>query len=132
MSEPPVSRWFFPIIGAIVLGLAAVSLILSYLGLGWWAVPVAIGIASVQAILVGWFSMELFESRFSVRMLAIIAPLFVILLTVLATADLASRAPEPMQVPPPIRAGFPGGPPQLTGDAPGPEADGAGRSPSAD
>lgn len=120
MNERIVSVWFFPAIGAFVLGLAILSLILSFANLGGWAVTVALVIASVQAILVGWFSMELFESRFSVRMLAIIAPLFLILLTVLATADLASRAPDPLLVPIPERGGLPGTHPKPMGGVPGP------------
>lgn len=120
MSEKAVSVWLFPGVGAAIVLLLILSFVLSYVDSGGWAVPIAIVIASVQALLVAWFSMELFESRFSVRMLAVIAPLFVVLLTVLAAADIATRTAQPILVPIPERGGLPGTHPKPFHGVPGP------------
>lgn len=120
MSEKAVSVWIFPGVGIAVFLLLVLSFALSYADTGRWQIPIAIVIASVQALLVAWFSMELFDSRFSVRMLAIIAPLFVVLLTVLAAADIATRAAQPILPPIPERGGIPGTHPEPFGGVPGP------------
>lgn len=101
MSEKPVSVWLFPGIGAVIGVLLVLSLVLSYVEMGRWTTWIHLGIATVQAALVVWFSMELFESRFSVRMLAIITPLFVLLLVALTAVDPATRAPAEVLVPNP-------------------------------
>lgn|GEM_PF-4967727 len=101
MSERPVSVWLFPGIGAVVGALLILSFVLSYVEMGRWTTWIHLGIATVQSALVVWFSMELFESRFSVRMLAIITPLFVLLLVALTAVDPATRAPEEVLVPNP-------------------------------
>lgn len=111
MIERPVSHWLFPSVGAIVAGLVVLSFVLSFFDLGGWLVPIGIAIATTQALLIAWFSMELFESRFSVRMLAVIAPLFLILMLSLAMGDLATRRPQPLLVPTPERQGPPGAEP---------------------
>ncbi|HWV39446.1 MAG TPA: cytochrome C oxidase subunit IV family protein [Vulgatibacter sp.] len=99
MSERPVSVWLFPGLGAGLLLLLSLSLALSFVELGRWSTWIHLGIATVQAGAVVWFSMELFQSRFSVRMLAIITPLFVLLLVALTAVDPATRAPEEVLVP---------------------------------
>lgn len=104
MSEKPVSVWLFPGIGAVIYALLILSFVLSYVEMGRWTTWIALGIATVQSALVVWFSMELFESRFSVRMLAIITPLFVLLLVSIAAVDPATRAPEEVLVPNPAIA----------------------------
>jgi len=101
MSEKPVSVWLFPGIGAVIGALLVLSLVLSFVEMGRWSTWIHLGIGTVQAALVVWFSMELFESRFSVRMLAIITPLFVLLLVALTAVDPATRPPDEVLVPNP-------------------------------
>ncbi len=110
-TEEPVSSWLFLKVGLVIYALLILSFVLSYIEMGRWATPIALVIAGVQTVLVAYFSMELFLSRFSVRMLAIIAPLFVILLVCIAASDIATRDPEPMLVPLPTVEGS-GGPPE--------------------
>ncbi|AKU90243.1 cytochrome C oxidase subunit IV family protein [Vulgatibacter incomptus] len=120
MTAKPVSLWLFPAIGAVLYLLIILSFVLSYVEMGPWATPIALIIAGIQAVLVAYVSMELYESRFSVKMLAIIAPLFVALLVTLAAVDIATRAPQPMLVPVPVRTGLPGTHPNPMQGVPGP------------
>lgn len=103
MKEEPVWTWLYLAVGLVVFTLVILSFALSYVELGRWATVVALGIACIQAGLIAWFSMELFESRLSVRIIALIAPLFVILLVGLSAADPATRTPQPILVPEMVR-----------------------------
>lgn len=86
--------------GAIYL-FVVVNLVLALAGIsGTWAVVLAVGIASLQAIVVALFSMELLRSRRSVVVVSVIAPLFVVLLLVLTVVDVYTRQPPPLDIPP--------------------------------
>lgn len=98
-------------VSGAIYGLLVVNLAISLAGVqGAWAVILAIGIASLQALLVALFSMELFLSRRSVVVIAIVAPLFVVLLLGLTVADVYTRAP-PLLDPPPVERTLPDPPP---------------------
>lgn len=103
MKEAPVWTWLYLAVGLAVFALVVVSFLLSFVELGRWATVLALGIACVQAGLIAWFSMELFESRLSVRLIALIAPLFVLLLVSLSASDPATRRPQPILVPEMVR-----------------------------
>lgn len=111
MPRPAVAFWKILLVGATIYGLLVLSLVLSFAHLGgWWSTVIALGIAIVQALFVAIFSMELFESRRSVIVIAIIAPLFLILLVSLTATDIYTRPPAPM-LPPAIDKQFPRAPP---------------------
>jgi cytochrome c oxidase subunit 4 len=74
-----------------LLGLAGVSWALALAPMGWLGGPIALSIAAVKAGLVGLFFMELVDARASVRLVAIVAPLFVALLLGFALADVLTR-----------------------------------------
>lgn len=98
-------------IGGLIYGFVILNLLISLAGVeGAWAVILAIGIASLQALLIAIFSMELFLSRRSVIVIAIVSPLFVILLLGLTVADVYTRSP-PLLDPPPVDRSLPEPPP---------------------
>jgi|GEM_PF-2247447 len=80
------------VVANLVVALAGVS--------GIWALVVAMGIAGIQALVVALFSMELLRSRRSIGVVAVIAPLFVLLLVSLTVVDVYTRAPSPLEIPP--------------------------------
>lgn len=97
--------------GGAIYALVVLNLGISLAGLGGaWAVILAVGIASLQATLIALFSMELIASRRSVVVIAIIAPLFVVLLVGLTVADVYTRQP-PLLGDPPIDRSVPSPPP---------------------
>ncbi len=99
------------VVGAVVNALVVLNLVLSLVGVaGAWAVILAIGIASVQAVLVVLYSMELVLSRRSVVVVAVITPLFVILMVALTVTEVTTRAP-PLLDPPPVDRTLPRPPP---------------------
>lgn len=94
-----------------VYALVVLNLVLSLAGIaGTWAVIFAVGIAGLQAILIGLFSMELIASRRSVVVIAVVAPLFVVLLLALTVVDVYTRAPALLD-PPPVDRTVPTPPP---------------------
>ncbi len=95
----------------VIYALLVVNLVLSLAGVsGAWAVILGVGIASIQATLVALFSMELIFSRRSVVVIAIVAPLFVVLLVSLTVVDVYTRQP-PLLGTPPIDRSLPSPPP---------------------
>ncbi len=77
--------------GAAVLGLWAASFALSYAELGRAALPVALGIGLVKAVLVALFFMELVREALSVKLTAIAAAALLATLIGLVLADVATR-----------------------------------------
>lgn len=98
---------FGAILGAAgaIYGLVVLNVVLALVGIsGAWAIILAVGIASIQAALVAIFSMELFLSRRSIVVIAIVAPLFVVLLVSLTVADIYTRQPPLLGTPPVYRS----------------------------
>ncbi len=80
-----------------LVALAAASFGFSYLDLGPWEFPIALGIAAVKALLVGLFFMHLVEHSFSARIAIVTASAFVVLLISLVAFDVATRTPPPLR-----------------------------------
>jgi len=80
------------VVGNLVVALTGVS--------GFWALFVAVSIAGLQTLVVALFSMELLRSRRSIGVVAVVAPLFVLLLVCLTVVDVYTRQPPPLEVPP--------------------------------
>lgn len=99
MRNEPVWSWLFAVVAVGVYALLLLSIGLSYVELGVWSTVIAIGIATIQAGLVAWYSMELFASRLSIKIIAFIAPLFVVLLVAFAAMDPMTRQPQPILIP---------------------------------
>ena len=99
MTGPGPSVGKLVLLGVVLLALAGLSLWLSFLPLGRFAVVVALGIAAVKASLVASHYKELDTSHPSVRVVAASGLFFVLLLVILAAADVATRAPPPHQPP---------------------------------
>jgi caa(3)-type oxidase subunit IV len=78
-------------VGAGLLVLWGLSLALSYVALGTWALPVALGIAALKGALVVTFFMELFHERVSVRYAFGVGILMVTLLIAFVVADVLMR-----------------------------------------
>lgn len=74
-----------------LLALAGASWGLAHLSLGGVAVAIALGIATIKATLVALELMELREAPTSLRLVAIAAPTFVLVLVVFALGDVLSR-----------------------------------------
>ena len=80
------------IVTVALLVLAAISWGVSYLHLPPWAgVGVAMGIAALKVMLVMLYYMELAEQRGGLRIVALTAPAFVMILIFLALADVWTR-----------------------------------------
>lgn len=75
----------------LLAGLAGASLGLSFLPLGGWAVPVALGIAAAKALLVAAIFMHLAEEPFVHSLVLGSAAGLLVLLVVFAAADVATR-----------------------------------------
>lgn len=113
MKEPILPFWKILLVGAVIYALVALNLLLSFVNLGgWWSVVLGVGIATIQALLIAFFSMELFASRRSIVMVALIAPLFVILMVSLTVVDIYTR-PAPAFLPPPVQPLLPEPPPYV-------------------
>jgi cytochrome c oxidase subunit 4 len=76
---------------ALLVGLAAISLSLSFAQLGPWALPVALAIAATKAVLVALVFMHLLEQPFSHRMVAVTALVLALVLVGLTAFDVATR-----------------------------------------
>jgi caa(3)-type oxidase subunit IV len=99
------------LVGVVIYALMILNLVLSLARLGgWWSVVVGVGIAIVQALIIAIFSMELAVSRRSVLVVAIVVPLFVILMVSLTTTDIYTRSP-PALLPPELQPALPVPPP---------------------
>jgi cytochrome c oxidase subunit 4 len=79
-----------------LLALTGVSFGVSYIHLGTLNIPVALGIASIKAILVVLIFMELAIEKFSVQVTLVVSFVFVALLIGLMVADVATRAAPPL------------------------------------
>lgn len=82
-------------VGAVLIALWGLSLGLSYVSLGAWALPVAIAIATVKAALVLWSFMELSRERTSAVFAFAVGVLMFSLLMAFVVADVLTRAPPP-------------------------------------
>ena len=75
----------------IVLGLALANIGLSVSGLGSIALPVQLGIGSVQAVFVAWYWMHLRRKDTVVTLTAVSSLFFVFIFFVLVLSDLLTR-----------------------------------------
>lgn len=89
-------------VGLLLLALVALSLVLSFVPLGGWSIPLALGIAAVKCAIVGAVYMELWEAHASIRLIFVVGAGYVVVLVLLASVDVATRAPPPML--PPVEA----------------------------
>ncbi|AKQ66135.1 Cytochrome c oxidase polypeptide IV [Myxococcus hansupus] len=78
-------------VGVALLGLAALSFLLSRAHLGAWAVPVALSIALGKAALIACFYMHLTERPGGPRLVVGTAGVFVVILIGLVLAEAAAR-----------------------------------------
>lgn len=84
-----------------LLGLTLGSFALSYVHLGRWSIPVALGIAALKATLVITIFMELAVEKLTVKLSLVAGFVFVFLLVGLMAADVATRAAAPLLLHPP-------------------------------
>jgi cytochrome c oxidase subunit 4 len=94
ISEKPTRAVL--VTGAALLALWAASFALSYVSLGGWALPVAIAIAVVKAVLVALVFMELLHESLSIKLTILAALALLLTLIGLMVADIATRAPPPL------------------------------------
>lgn len=99
MSERPEPVGLLVWVGIVLLGLAALSFLLSFLALGAWETPIALLIAATKALGIGLWFMELRHARVSVRVAILGAISLFVLLVGLTTLDVFTRAPPPLLVP---------------------------------
>jgi len=95
MSSPAFPRVVIRTGGAL-FALLALSFGLSYVPLGIAAIPVALGIAAVKAILVVLFFMELLRESLSMKLSVLAAGGLLAFLLGLVIADVALREPPPL------------------------------------
>jgi cytochrome c oxidase subunit 4 len=91
MSTHTITMKTVLLIGAALLALWALSFALSYVSLGVAALPVALGIAVVKAVLVGLFFMELLRENLSIKLTILSAAALTITLLGFMVADIAMR-----------------------------------------
>ena len=75
----------------VVLGLALANIGLSTAGLGPIALPVQLGIGSVQAVLVAWYWMHLRRKDTVITLSAVTSLFFVFIFFVLVFSDVLTR-----------------------------------------
>jgi len=75
----------------VVVGLALVNIFLSKAGLGTLALPVQLGIATVQAVLVAWYWMHMRRKDTVVTLTALTALFFIFIFFVLTLSDVLTR-----------------------------------------
>ncbi len=84
-----------------LVALWAASFGLSYVDLGRASLAVALGIAALKALLVVLVFMELLHEKVSVKLAAGSALLTITIFVTLVAADVATRAPAPLDPPAP-------------------------------
>lgn len=89
MNDTTVRR-YLTAAGAL-LGLLALTIALAYVDLGAGNLPVALTIASVKAILVGWFFMHLRDAGASMRLFAFAGLLWLAFLVTFTLTDVFTR-----------------------------------------
>jgi caa(3)-type oxidase subunit IV len=75
----------------VLLGLTAVSFLIAKVELGPLSTPVALAIATVKAVVVGWWFMELPHASLPARVVALVTVAFIALLCAGTVADIALR-----------------------------------------
>ncbi len=79
---------------AALLLLSGLTFAFSFVPLGWLEWPVALGIASVKAVIVAWFFMHLVEMSATYRLTGIIAVALLAILILFAIADVWTSPPR--------------------------------------
>ncbi|MFO0805044.1 MAG: cytochrome C oxidase subunit IV family protein [Gemmataceae bacterium] len=75
----------------VVLGLALANIFLARAGLGPISLPVQMGIATVQAVLVAWYWMHLRRKDTIITLTAVTSLFFVFIFYVLVLSDVLTR-----------------------------------------
>lgn len=91
MTRAHVSLKTVLVTGALVLALWAASFAVSYLPLGAAAMPVALVIAALKAVLVALFFMELVHERLSIKLTILTAAALTLTLIAFMVADIVTR-----------------------------------------
>jgi len=76
----------YVLVAAVLLVLTGVTIAVAFLPLGSWHTPVALGIAALKTVLIGWFFMHLRVSTPTTR-LAALAGLFWLAIMLAGTLD---------------------------------------------
>ena len=74
-----------------LLALTGLTWGLSYVPTGSWETPISLGIAAVKVAIVGLFFMDLAETRGVLRLVALVAPLFITVMILLMLGDVMFR-----------------------------------------
>lgn len=74
-----------------LLALTGLTWWLSYVPTGAWETPISLGIAAVKVSIVGLFFMDLAETRGVLRLVAVVAPLFITVMILLMLGDVMFR-----------------------------------------
>ncbi|MDB4935546.1 MAG: hypothetical protein JWP87_2518 [Labilithrix sp.] len=91
MNAAPISVKPILATGGALLALWVSSFALSYASLGTWALPVALAIAVVKAVLVALVFMELAHATLSMKLTVLAALALLLTLMALMVADVATR-----------------------------------------
>jgi cytochrome c oxidase subunit 4 len=91
MSEGGLSARPYVVTWAALVALAGLTFWLSSVELGALYWPIALGIAAVKAVLIALVFMHLRESQAANRLVFVVGVLFVVLLVVFSSADVATR-----------------------------------------
>ncbi len=97
-SNAPTPTKLLLVLAALLM-LAGLSFGLSYLRLGAWALPVALGTALVKAALVLGIFMEMSRESSSIRLAGVAAATMLLLLAGLAALDVVTRDAPPLLPP---------------------------------
>lgn len=90
MRERITRRWLVAAI-AILLALTGGSWMLTHVSLGGWATPVALAISTVKVSIIATVFMELGQEAGSLRLVALVIPLWFLMMILLMVMDVASR-----------------------------------------
>jgi cytochrome c oxidase subunit 4 len=100
MSHPIVKPPTYLAIYAILIVLTGTTVFMSRQQLGFWEVPVALGIATVKTVLVGLFFMHMLHSNRLTWLVVGAGAFFLAILLSLTLADYWTRDWMPNQAPP--------------------------------
>ena len=86
MTSGMIGARTYVLVAAVLLVLTGVTIAVAFLPLGSWHTPVALGIAALKTVLIGWFFMHLRVSTATAR-LAALAGLFWLAIMLAGTLD---------------------------------------------
>jgi cytochrome c oxidase subunit 4 len=98
-NRGPSAKTLFVVL-VVLLVLAGISLALRFAHIGSFSFPVALGIATIKAVLVAFFFMELLHEKGAVRFAFLTGLSLFALLMVFVIADVLTRSVPPLKAPP--------------------------------